>query len=705
MARSFTVGKTGLAIRYAVAGFLLGVGAPIGWGLVRLFFFPATSGLIQQFIGYPVSSQEILALHLYMGLGTSAVLTTTGFMIGNYIEQIHDRAANLDNLNRTIVDQKAEFERRFRELNFNLKNFHSTNANIQNSLDPQSILTMAADSLHDILRYDRVNLLMLNKERNKIEFIASSSKEKDNVNGIVLPYDESAGAIFKALNENRYFLVDDMRDMPEDYHLLPPCDEIPQLRSRNFIICPITLGGEAIGVFGVDNKVHHKQLDDTDLDTVRLFADQVSTSLNKIRLLEGVETLTDELENTFENFLKYRGKFFEQLELLRKTMISSTTTIGGIADSSDVISHAVDDTSSAAGEISSAIQEVSQNLGQLSEFMERSISAMNEITASVQEVEKNATRSKKMSEKVCSEAAHGADLVTQSYDGLQGISLAVDRAVATIEFLAQKGEEIKLTVQVINEINQKTNLLSLNASIIAAQSGEHGKSFAVVAEEIRKLSLETAGSAEAIENLITEIGSATLEAVSHISETRELVDKGIDVGKGTSRALSEILERATPAMNMTEEILKATQEQVRSSQFVSHSIEELGQMSQQVSLASNEQAQAIKRIVQTIEEIKSMAGDMAAATSENLISNQNIHAAVDEVEKMTNHIFEETEKRQDQGKLVIQQVQAMKHQHHYQSQAAETPPKPTEPPSPQPAPDADVENQDEFGLDELGLDG
>jgi len=702
MSRSFTVEKTGLAIRYAAAGFLLGVGAPIGWGLVRLVFFPASSGLFQQFFSYPISTPEILSLHLYMGLGTSAVLTTTGFLIGNYIEQIHDRAANLDQLNKTVADQKAEFERRFRELNFNLKNFHSTNANIQNSLDPQAILTLAADSLHEILRYDRVNLLMLNQQRSEIEFIASSSDENDNVSGIVLPCDERAGAIFKALNENRYFLVDDVRDMPEDYHLLAPCDEIPQLRSRNFIICPITLGGEAIGVFGVDNKVHHKQLDDTDLDTVRLFADQVSTSLNKIRLLEGVEKLTGELEMTFEDFLRYRGKFFDQLDLLRKTLITSTTTIGGIADSADVISHAVDDTSSAAGQISSAIQEVSQNLGQLSEFMERSISAMNEITASVQEVEKNATRSKKMSEKVCSEAAHGADLVAQSYDGLQGISLAVDRAVATIEFLAQKGEEIKHTVQVINEINQKTNLLSLNASIIAAQSGEHGKSFAVVAEEIRKLSLETSGSAEAIENLITEIGSATLEAVSHIGETRELVDKGIDVGKGTSRALNEILERATPAMNMTEEILKATQEQVRSSQFVSHSIEELGQMSQQVSLASREQAQAINRIVQTIEEIKSMAGDMASATSENLTGTQNIHSAVDEMETMTNHIFLETEKRQDQGKQVIKQVQAMKHQHHYQSQPGGKPLQPASAPAPQIT--AEKADEDDYGLDELGLD-
>jgi len=673
MMRSSSMEKAGLSIRYAATGFFLGLAAPVGWDLARLIFFPSPTGLFKQLTSYPFSSPEVVTLHLYMGLGTSAVLTFFGYLIGNYVQQIHTRADSLDRLNSEIALQKAEFERRFRELNFNLKNFHTTNASIQNSLDPDSILRMAADSLHSILRYDRVNLLMLNDKRTEIRFVASSSDEKDDVTGIMLPYDERAGAIYKAISENRYFLVDDVRTLSTEYHLQPPCDDIPQLRSRNFIICPITLGGEAIGVFGVDNKVQHKLLDETDLDTVRLFADQVSTSLNKIRLLEGVEKLTGELETTFETFLRNRSRLFEQLDLLRKTTVSTTSTIGSIADSADVVSHAVDDTSSAANEISSAIQEVSTNLSQLHEFMERSISAMTEISASVQEVEKNASRSKKMSEKVCAEAEHGAKLVAQAYDGLQGISLAVDRAVATIEFLAQKGEEIKHTLRVINEINQKTNLLSLNASIIAAQSGEHGKSFAVVAEEIRKLSLETAGSAEAIESLIMEIGSATLEAVSHIGETRELVDKGIEVGKGTSRALNEILERATPAMNMTEEILKATQEQVRSSQFVSHSIEELGQMSQQVSLASREQAQAISRIVQTIEEVKNMAEEMASATSRNLSDSQNIHKAVDEVEQMTSHIFLETEKRQDQGKQVILQIQAMKHQQHFQAQGATSP--------------------------------
>jgi methyl-accepting chemotaxis protein len=662
MTSLFSTKFSGQSVRYAVAGFLLGVSAPVGWGLTRLIFFPASDGLFKQLISYPFSSPEIFSLHLYMGLGTSAVLAFFGYLIGSYIEQIQQRASSLDNLNIAIAEQKTEYERRFRELNFNLKNFHTTNANIQNSLDPHSILTLATDSLHEILRYDRVNLLMLNREKNEIEFVATSSDLKDNVTGIVLPYDERAGAIYKALSENRFLLVNDVRSMTEEYHLQPPCNEIPQLRSRSFIICPITLGGEPIGVLGVDNKVERKTLNDTDLDTVRLFADQVSASLNKISLLEGVEKLTGELQQTFDDFLQYRSSFFEQLELLRNILLSATKTIGGIAESAEAVSHSVDETSSASSQVHSSTQEIMQNLGQLNEFMEQSISAMNEISASVQEVEKNASRSKKMSEKVCSEADRGATLVAESYEGLQGISLAVDRAVATIEFLAQKGEEIKHTVQVINEINQKTNLLSLNASIIAAQSGEHGKSFAVVAEEIRKLSLETSSSAEAIESLILEIGTATTEAVSHIGETRELVDKGIDVGKDTSRALGEIIERATPAMNMTDEILKATQEQVRSSQFVSQSIEELGQMSGQVSISMREQTQAITRIVQNIEEVKSMAEEMAAATSKNLIDTQNIHKAVDEVEGMAGHIFSETEKRQDQAGEMIQQVKSMRDQ-------------------------------------------
>ena len=74
-------------------------------------------------------------------------------------------------------------------------------------------------------------------------------------------------------------LIDDITKMPEEYHLHPPCDSVPQLRSRNFILCPIIIRNQAIGLLAVDNKYKRQRLVDTDVDTVKLFADQISSSM------------------------------------------------------------------------------------------------------------------------------------------------------------------------------------------------------------------------------------------------------------------------------------------------------------------------------------------------------------------------------------------------------------------------------------------
>ena len=139
------------------------------------------------------------------------------------------------------------------------------------------------------------------------------------------------------VRENCLLLIDDINRMPEEFHLRPPCDIIQQLRSRSFILCPITVRDEVVGVFGVDNKLKRKKLDDTDVDTVKLFADQVSSTLIKISLLEAVETLIGELEYTFHELLKYRADYTLHDHSLRRATGSTTDAIRDIAGGTDVL--------------------------------------------------------------------------------------------------------------------------------------------------------------------------------------------------------------------------------------------------------------------------------------------------------------------------------------------------------------------------------
>jgi methyl-accepting chemotaxis protein len=646
---------------YACCGFILGIFAPLGWMTLRLLlFWQQGQPLWHQVINEVLRSAESVLLYCYMGGGTALVLAVFGFIVGKGTQQIHERAARLDQLNGEIATQKEEFEHRFRDLNHSIKNFHAINTHIQKSVDIREVLRLAAEGLHEILGYDRVNILMVNAERNRLDFVASRGTGGEVVAGVTLPIDERAGAIYKVVHENRLLLIDDINRMPEEFHLKPPCDIIQQLRSRSFILCPIVVRNEVVGVFGVDNKVKRKKLDDTDVDTVKLFADQVSSTLIKISLLDAVETLIRELEYTFQELLKYRGDYTRHDHSLRRATGSTTEAIRDIAGGADVIREAVDTTRSAAGEISVSVEQVSQNLHHLTDFMEKSISAMAQISTTIKSIQENGVKSHTMSETVKQQAEVGAGAVANALEGLNGIARGVDGTFDAIERLVLKGEEVDSITGVIAEITRKTNLLALNASIIAAQAGEHGRSFGVVADEVRNLAQEAANSTGAIAQIIAEIKEYTNETGGHINRTRDLVREGISLGEGVETSLSQILDSSALAMEMTLEIRRATQEVGRSAEFVTRSIEQLGEMSSHISLSSREQTHGIRSIVKSIEEIKNMVDDMAEATDRQKQNTMEIEGAVTAVSDMAKRIFTELEERQQGSGEVIERLERLK---------------------------------------------
>lgn len=645
---------------FGICGLCLGISAPIGWQLLRLLlFWQDGQGFWAQVREGVAGSSEQLALFLYMGAGTAVVLGVTGFLIGRGAQQVLERAHSLDQLNRTVAEQKANFERRFLDLNNSLKNFHTINTHIQKSVNVTEILRLAANGLHEILGYDRVNILMVNERRDGLDFLASRGAG-DVLPGVSLPLDERAGALYKSVEEKRVILIDDIARMPSEFHLHPPCSEIPQLRSKNFILCPIIVRDEVIGLFGVDNKLKRKALDDTDVDTVKLFADQVASSLNKLNLLDAVESLTGELEHTFAEFSKYRTEHERLDRSLKDATESTSEAIVDISSAADVVREAVDATRSAAGEISVSIDQVSGNLAQLSDFMENSIAAMTEIAATIKSVEESGARSHEMSETVKAKAESGARAVTGVIAGLRGISQAVEEAVKTIELLSLKGEEINTITTVITEVTQKTNLLALNAAIIAAQAGEHGRSFGVVADEVRALSQETAQSTGAITRIIEELQDYTRESVAHITKTRTLVQEGMVLGEGMDESLGQILSSAGTAMAMTRDIRGATQEVSRSVESVTASIERVGEMSSHISTASKEQADGTRNIVHSIEEVKNMTDDMALATDRQKCNTRNIEEAVTSVSDMIRRIFDAMEQRREASRKVIEDLRRLK---------------------------------------------
>jgi len=648
-------------IAYALCGMLLGVMAPLGWIILRLMlFWDAGSPLWDQVLNDITGTEQSRYMYAYMCGGTMMVLGSFGFFIGRASQQIHDRARKLDQLNQDVAEQKTAFEHRFNDLDRSIKNFHTINADLQKSVNHQEILRLAADGLHDVIGFDRVNVLMVQEASKQLHFAVCRGAQLDSDISIKLPLDERAGCLYKSIKDRHVMLIEDITRMPEEYHLQPPCDSVPQLRSRNFILCPIIVRNQAIGLIGVDNKYKRRKLNDTDVDTVKLFADQISSSIMRVNLLDAVDALTKQLEHTFNEFLKYRDEHAELIDSLRQATSSTTSATADISGGAGIIQESVNATRSAVGQISVSIEQVSNSLKSLNEFMESSIASMTEIQYTVSAVEESTVRSLAMSETVKERAEHGVETVKHVLDGLRGIVSSVENAEGIITSLSEKGDEIGTITSVVTELTQKTSLLALNAAIIAAQAGEHGRSFAVVADEVRTLAQEAATSTDRINQIIEEIQKYTRETVSHIGSTQQLVREGMEQGVEMSDVLAQILDSSQQAMEMSHDIRKATQEISQSVIGVSNSIEELGEMSSQVSRASREEANGAKSIVTAVEEVRSMTDDMVLATSRQAENTRLIETSVERVSEMAVRIFDEMDDRRTGSLQVIEELRRLK---------------------------------------------
>ncbi|MEI8354584.1 MAG: methyl-accepting chemotaxis protein [Deltaproteobacteria bacterium] len=587
-------------------------------------------------------------------------MSTFGYYIAKVRSIQRERTGELDRLHREVLSQKDIFENRYNVLDGNIKKFHRISNRIQKSLDVNEILSLCAEGLHEVLGYERVNILMADNKRSSLYFAVVTGSDDFDPGSLTLPLDRRIGLIYKCFSERRRFLIDDIAKCPPDYYLQPPYDSIKPLRSRSCVLCPIVVKGEAIGLFGIDNKISQRLSNESDVDTVNLFADQAASAITRINLLKAVDTLTSELETTFSTFLQERDTYTRIVNNLKATVKSIFNGTEKIASASEGVMSSVDETSSAVSEISFAIDQVSKNLDHLSENMEKSVSAMEEMHLSIENVETNAAVSHEVSSQVKQQADKSRSEVALTIDALADIQKSVELTYETINQLTENSGRIGNIVNVIKEITKRTNLLALNASIIAAQAGENGRNFGVVADEIRNLSQQTRSSTAEITCIIEQILNESQRASRSVTSSKELVHKGVNLGRALGESFAVIVQRADRSMEMTEEIKIATGEQVRGVNLVTRSIEDVSTMMAQIFNASKEQSNATKNILRYMYSIKEMAQEMVKAAAVQVQDGGEIEKSVVTHVCMVEEIFDVMERRKEESLAVIRELEIIK---------------------------------------------
>ncbi|QIW82260.1 methyl-accepting chemotaxis protein [Bacillus tequilensis] len=338
------------------------------------------------------------------------------------------------------------------------------------------------------------------------------------------------------------------------------------------------------------------------------------------RISEG--DLTETIDIRSKDELGELGKSFNNMASSLRSLIQAIQdSVDNVAASSEELTASAAQTSKATEHITLAIEQFSNGNEKQNENIETAaehISQMNDGLTNMAQASEVITDSSVQSTEIASE---GGKLVHQTVGQMNVIDKSVKEAEQVVRGLETKSKDITNILRVINGIADQTNLLALNAAIEAARAGEYGRGFSVVAEEVRKLAVQSADSAKEIEGLIIEIVKEINTSLGMFQSVNQEVQTGLDITDKTEISFRRISE-------MTNQIAGELQN-------MSATVQQLSASSEEVSGASDHIASISKESSDHIQDIAASAEEQLASMEEISSSAETLSSMAEELRDMT----------------------------------------------------------------------
>ncbi len=325
----------------------------------------------------------------------------------------------------------------------------------------------------------------------------------------------------------------------------------------------------------------------------------------------------------------------------------------------------VDKSSSSVAQMNASAGSTSGRTDVLSNIGEEVLSFVTEMDATIDELRRTAQSTAEISRRVREDAAAGSDAVGKTVRGIQETSETTMLTAQVMNELQRSIGQITQILNVIEEVTNKTNLLSLNAAIIAAQAGEQGASFTVVADEIRELAERTRGSTKEIGGIVKAIQKGSREVVGSMHEVVENVKKNVQLAQEAAESLSKIQKSAGSTWEMANQISTALDEQGAASRHLHDVTSRMSDHIGEIHRATKEQASATQMLAEESERVRDIALQVKRSADEQSLSAhgigeamENIASDIEAIRKMLESQQKETERIANAATTMLDIAQA-----------------------------------------------
>ena len=226
----------------------------------------------------------------------------------------------------------------------------------------------------------------------------------------------------------------------------------------------------------------------------------------------------------------------------------------------------------------------------------RSVEQIQNMAAGTAKIAEIAKQTEQNSEKTLELSKKGNEAMNNTTEAINKVSATVLETAEKIRNLKDKSNEISGSAGLIAEVADQTNLLALNAAIEAARAGEHGRGFAVVADEVRKLAERTGQTTAQITNMISDIQKEIEVTVAAMEQTLPQVEKGLELAGITSELLNEIQAKANDSLAMAQNVSESSTQQEVGIQTVQSYLSEMADMSSNTQMMMQENVKEVEKL-------------------------------------------------------------------------------------------------------------